>query len=116
MGSPDAEVSRALSGVHALLLEFNHDAAMLAGGPYSPALKRRVAGPRGHLSNEQAAEVLRAAAAPPLHTVVLAHLSATNNTPELALAAARGALERGGLGQVRVVIAEQDRIGPNLEV
>ncbi len=103
------------------MLEFNHDAEMLARGPYSDALKRRVGGPRGHLSNAQAAEVLRwAAAAPPggrapLHTLVLAHLSATNNRPELALASARAVLQELGLEHVRMLVAEQDRPGPSLE-
>lgn len=122
MGEPERGAAAALSDVELLVLEFNHDPEMLARGPYSEALKRRVGGPRGHLSNAQAAEVLRMAAraangrAPVLHTLVLAHLSATNNRPELALASARGALEECSLAHARVLVAEQDRPGPSLEV
>ena len=116
MGAPEAAAARALRGAQLLLLEFNHDEELLRAGPYTPALKRRVGGPRGHLSNAQAAEVLRTAAGPELHTLILAHLSHTNNTPELASAAARAALDGLGLERVRIVLAEQDRIGPSLEV
>ena len=116
MGHPDRHAARQLAGAHLLVLEFNHDLGMLDRGPYEPALKRRIAGPHGHLSNEQAAEMLCHLAGPELHTVVLAHLSETNNTPLLALAAARGMLEDLGLDHVRVVIAEQARIGENAAV
>jgi phosphoribosyl 1,2-cyclic phosphodiesterase len=116
MGHPERHVSRQLQGAHLVVLEFNHDRPMLERGPYDQPLKRRIAGPQGHLSNEQAAEMLAYLAGPELHTLVLAHLSEVNNTPLLALAAARDMLGRLGLGRVRVVIAEQDRIGENLDV
>ena len=113
---PSEAAARALADVEILVLEFNHDAEMLASGPYSPGLKRRVGGPRGHLSNEQAAEVLRRSAGAGLHTLVLAHLSRTNNRPELALESAHGVLAERGLGHVRVLVAAQDQPGPSLEV
>jgi len=116
LGTPDPAPGRALADAHVLVLEFNHDAEMLAGGPYSDALKKRVAGPRGHLSNAEAARLLEAAVGPALHTLVLAHLSAVNNRPELALASARAALAALGREDVRLLVAEQDRIGPLLEV
>jgi len=108
--------ARELRAAQLLVLEFNHDADMLARGPYTPQLKRRVGGPRGHLSNAEAAAVLRTAAGPDLHTLVLAHLSRVNNRPELALAAARAVLEELGRADVRVEVAEQDAVGPALEV
>lgn len=116
MGVPRPEVAARLRGAHVLVLEFNHDAQLLAGGPYPAALKRRIAGNAGHLSNEQAARMLCAMADGNLHTLVLAHLSAHNNTPERALEAARAALEVAGLHGVRVLVAGQDEVGENLEV
>ncbi len=116
MGKSDPHAAKQLAGAHLIVLEFNHDLAMLRDGPYADALKRRVGGDRGHLSNEQAADMLRRMAGPRLHTVVLAHLSRTNNTPELALAAARAALDAAGRSDVRILVAEQDTIGPNLAV
>lgn len=116
MGVPRPEVAARLRGAHVLVLEFNHDARMLAEGPYPAVLKRRIAGNAGHLSNEQAARMLRDMADGNLHTLVLAHLSAHNNTPELALAAAHGALDAAGLRGVRVLVASQDEVGENLAV
>ena len=116
MGEPREEVARALQGAHLLLLEFNYDARMLAEGPYPSQLKRRISGGRGHLSNEQAAIMLARLAGPNLHTLVLAHLSETNNTPELALEAARATLSRLGLDHVQVLVADQHEVGPVLSV
>ncbi|MEO0652255.1 MAG: MBL fold metallo-hydrolase [Planctomycetota bacterium] len=116
MGRPERSVAERLAGPHLLVLEFNHDSRRLADGPYSAALKRRVAGDRGHLSNAQAAEMLEGLLGPETHTVVLAHLSETNNTPELALDAARTVLERLGRTDVRLLVAAQHEIGPELEV
>ena len=116
MGRPSEEVARALEGVHVLVLEFNYDTEMMRRGPYTPALKKRITGDRGHLSNEQAAEMLGMLASLDLHTIVLAHLSRTNNTPELALEAARDSLARAGRPDVRVLIASQDEVGESLAV
>ena len=80
-----------LAGCDVVLLESNHDAKMLWDGPYPFHLKRRVAGDRGHLSNAQTGTALRSLDRR-ARDVVLMHLSETNNTPELAAAAAREAL------------------------
>ncbi len=116
MGAPDRHVAQALAGAHVLLLEFNHDPELLRSGPYSEALKRRVAGPLGHLSNAEAATMLRWLAGAELHTLVLAHVSRTNNSAALARAAAEDALAELGRGDVRILVAEQDAPGPDLEV
>lgn len=83
---------RLLRGAKLALLESNHDAAMLASGPYPRGLKRRIASPRGHLSNAQAHALLRALDRD-VEAVVLMHLSTTNNRPELALEVAADALQ-----------------------
>jgi phosphoribosyl 1,2-cyclic phosphodiesterase len=71
-----------------LIIEFNHDPQMLMEGPYPWDLKRRVRGRKGHLSNNEAAKLLSELAHGGLKQVVLAHLSETNNKPELALSEA----------------------------
>ena len=71
-----------LSGVDAALLETNHDLEMLANGPYSHRLKKRVGGRYGHLSNEEAVRLLKDYPSDRLRTVFLSHLSAENNHPE----------------------------------
>ena len=86
-------IVESLMACDALLLECNHDAAMLAGGPYSYSLKQRVGGPLGHLSNAQAADLLALLDTSRLQHLVAAHLSDKNNQPALARAALAGALE-----------------------
>lgn len=81
-----------LNACDALLLEFNHDTQMLQDGPYPDALKRRVLSRYGHLSNTQAAELLGEMDCSRLQHLVAIHLSEKNNRPDLALAAAAGAL------------------------
>ena len=92
-GSITAHIQQQLSGCEALLLECNHDVAMLADGPYPPSLKHRVGGRLGHLSNHQAAELLALLDTTPLTHLVAAHLSDKNNRPELARAALAGVLD-----------------------
>jgi len=116
MGRPDPHVAARLAGAHVLVLEFNHDADMVAAGPYTAALKRRILGNAGHLSNGQAGEMLRLLAGPGLHTLVLAHLSEVNNRPLLALAAASSVLEELGLTHVQVELARQDGVGAPVAV
>jgi len=105
IGAPTAEVARALDGLHALQLECNHDAQMLMGGSYPYFLKQRIAGDAGHLSNAQAAALLGMIDRSRLHTVAAAHLSRSNNRPDLAHAALAG-----WCGDVleRVLVATQD--------
>jgi phosphoribosyl 1,2-cyclic phosphodiesterase len=84
VGAPTREVAAALDGVHVLQLECNHDEDLLAGGDYPPFLKQRIGGDRGHLSNAQAVALLKMIDRSCLHTVAAAHLSRSNNRPELA--------------------------------
>ncbi len=69
---------------HVLFLETNYDEKMLWEGSYPCILKRRVASPVGHLSNDQAFELIRDHAGPELVHIFLSHLSGENNRPELA--------------------------------
>ncbi len=91
LGEVTARLFDHVADCDALLLESNHDRALLERGPYPEMLKRRIASSRGHLSNAQASELLRALG-PRTKKVVLMHLSETNNRPELAREAARAAL------------------------
>ena len=104
LGHVPRKLAKHLSGCQLVLLESNHDPAMLAEGPYPDFLKKRVAARTGHLSNQQAAELL-ARLGRETREVVLMHLSKTNNSPMLALGQARAAL-RGR--RVKVRCAHQD--------
>ncbi len=91
-GCSTPHIERQLDGCHALILESNHDRDMLATGPYPPSLQDRVGGGLGHLSNDQAAEILRRIGNRSLQHLVAAHLSEKNNKPELAVEALSEAL------------------------
>jgi phosphoribosyl 1,2-cyclic phosphodiesterase len=110
LGSPRPEIARAFSGVTALVLEMNHDLAMLQSGPYPEGLKRRIRGNWGHLSNAQGAQLLRSLLHPELQHVTLAHLSEHNNTEALAREAAEAVLRDGPRG-ARLAIARQHAAG-----
>lgn len=90
---PD-EARDILRGADTLVLEANHDLGLLESGPYPYPLKRRIAGERGHLSNVDAAEFAVWAAQNGTQTIVLAHLSKENNTPELACLTVMHRLQR----------------------
>ncbi len=103
-GAVTARVEQMLQACDALLLECNHDAAMLAGGSYPPWLKRRIAGDHGHLSNAQAAALLSRMDTSQLQHIIAMHLSEQNNTPPLAACALSQAL---GCSPEWVTVADQ---------
>lgn len=92
LGEPTAHVVQVLKECDALVLECNHDPGLLESGPYPPSLKRRIAGRLGHLDNPASARLLSQLDGRRLRHVVAAHLSETNNRPDLARAALAGAL------------------------
>ncbi len=82
-------ITQRLKTCNGIILEFNHDLQMLQNGPYPLHLQQRVRSSRGHLANIDAAEFLKILQHDKLSHVVLAHLSETNNLPELAMKEAR---------------------------
>jgi phosphoribosyl 1,2-cyclic phosphodiesterase len=115
LGSLTLEVLEGLSGCDVVVLESNHDEAMLLDGPYPPFLKRRVNGPNGHLSNADAAELIRCVCHDGLRHLALAHLSRTNNKPDLPLEAARLALGARAPG-VQLSLGWQERAGEFIRI
>ena len=93
LGSITEHMLDGIAGCAALVLECNHDEAMLAASRYPPSLKARIGGRYGHLSNALAVELLGSGVAGHLRHLVAAHLSRENNRPEIvrtALASAWG--------------------------
>jgi phosphoribosyl 1,2-cyclic phosphodiesterase len=93
LGHPFTRLAGWLEEVDAAYLESNYDPELLACGPYPPALKARICGGGGHLSNPEAAGLLQACRRKP-RWIALAHLSAQNNHPQLALGTHRTAVGR----------------------
>lgn len=100
---------QALAGCDALMIECNHDLAMLAQSTYPLFLKRRISGALGHFSNNDTTEFLAELDQKKLKRVVGAHLSLQNNTPELVRSALCSALHSG---QAEIMVAcQQDGFG-----
>lgn len=103
LGFVPRDVAEMLRGCEMVVLESNHDPHMLQAGPYPYALKMRVAGPSGHLSNPDCAVFAADLVKNGTKTLILAHLSEKNNMPELALQQTRAALR--GLPDCDVYVA-----------
>jgi len=84
MGLATSLIRHQLKGCHVLILETNHDRILLDESDRPWSLKQRIAGRQGHLSNEEAAALLKEIAGPELQRVYLAHMSQDCNQEELA--------------------------------
>lgn len=115
MGTMTGEIFEQIRGSGAVVLEFNHDVERLKNGPYPYPLKLRILSERGHLSNGFSAKVAVRLAQTGTKHLTLAHLSAENNTPELALEAALSALREAGL-EPKVTLAPRDMLGEVVEL
>lgn len=97
LGTVTEGVKEALTGCDAVLLESNHDLAMLRNGSYPAYLKSRIRSDFGHLSNPVSADLAAYLASSGTTRLILGHLSRENNTPALALDCARTRLALCGL-------------------
>lgn len=104
LGHVFSGLQEVISTLDAVLIESNYDDAMLRHGTYPQRLKDRISGKRGHISNEDAAALLDTCDANRLQWACLGHLSAHNNSPEVALATHR---ERFG-NRLRMYCADRD--------
>ena len=103
-------VKQRVKGCHCLIFESNHDLDMLKVGPYPWQVKQRVMSRQGHLSNLAAAGFLAEDFDGAAQVLVLAHLSETNNHPEIARLTAAQALEQricGGSEHTSLHVASQ---------
>jgi phosphoribosyl 1,2-cyclic phosphodiesterase len=108
LGYIPPNVKAQLKGLDLLLLESNHDLEMLRDGPYPWSVKQRVLSRVGHLSNDAAATYLENEYDGQAAYVILAHLSESNNLPELArISAERALCGRASLLANRLLLAAQ---------
>lgn len=102
-------VENCVRGADLLVAEANHDPGLLMDGPYPYYLKQRISGCHGHLSNADCAALVSRSGA---ETVILAHLSAENNRPDLALETVRAAVG----AHVTVEVAPRGETGRRYEI
>jgi phosphoribosyl 1,2-cyclic phosphodiesterase len=108
LGTVTPVVRRHLRDCDALIIETNHDVDMLkqSGRPWS--LVQRILGRQGHLSNEQAADLIEAVMTDRLRAIFPAHLSEDCNTPDCAMAALRAMLQRKGCAGIALLPTHRD--------
>lgn len=100
-----------------LFVEANYDTQLLEADTKRPwATKQRISSRHGHLSNDQAAELLEEIAHPDLHHVVLGHLSDDCNDPDRVVKRMQESLHRVGVKETRVICAERRQPTQTIEV
>lgn len=105
LGQVSNLVRERLHRSHALVLESNYCPTMLQQGPYPPAVRQRIHGSHGHLSNGDMNSLLAGLLHDELQLVVIVHISQENNTEELARSMASKVL---GDHPAELVVARQD--------
>lgn len=96
LGAPTEKLTKSLYDLDTILIESNHDIGMLQAGPYPYYLKQRIWGNRGHLSNEACGGIINNIISDKLKNIILGHLSAENNYPDLAFSAVRNEINFAG--------------------
>ena len=96
-----------LKGSRQIILESNHDVEMLRFGSYPYYLKQRILSENGHMSNELSAQVSVKLADSGTESIMLAHLSRENNTPEIAEITTHNALCSEGFSNVNLSVASR---------
>ena len=109
VGRVSVEQMNALSACGIVMLESNHDVAMLKANPrYDYRLKQRILSDKGHLSNADCAAACAYLASGGVKRFILAHLSEENNNPELAVKAVSSSIADAGIADAVVTAAGQD--------
>ncbi|MEI6033473.1 MAG: MBL fold metallo-hydrolase [Verrucomicrobiae bacterium] len=117
LGYATRQVVESVRGVKALLIETNHDEALLQQDTKRPwAVKQRILSRHGHLSNAAAAALVAEAATEALAHVLLGHLSRDCNSPELAIAAVDSSLQQKGHRNVMVQCAATEGDAPAVRI
>ena len=109
-------VRQRLTDCRVLIVESNHDEEMLLNGPYPWPLKQRVRSTHGHLSNGEAAHLLNELLWQGLEGIFLAHLSETNNQPQLAFRHAQQVLDEQSICDPRLYVGSQDNVSACLHL
>ena len=115
LGYVTDQVRQAVAGCDLLVCETNYDPDWMRTGPYPYALKQRIMGDHGHLSNEDGAELAAMGVQSGASVIVLAHLSAENNTPARALETVSRRLRAMGCDpeeDITLAVAPRKEVGP----
>jgi phosphoribosyl 1,2-cyclic phosphodiesterase len=108
-GMADESIEKELKGADFLMVESNHDPNMLKIGRYPQFLKQRVLGKLGHLSNEDAGNLVKNLDLNENAQVILGHLSMENNFPELAYQTVKNVLVKAGMEKLSIELTYRDK-------
>jgi len=110
LGFASSLVISKLQSCHAAIIEANYDDLLLQNDVKRPwSTKQRISSRHGHLSNLQAAELMKAAEAAELEAVVWCHLSGDCNSPEHVDRVVRPITDEMGYGtRLAMTCASQD--------
>lgn len=115
-GQQTVRIRERLSNCNALVMECNYDPTMLENNAaYPRSVKNRITGGHGHLSNNQAAMLLREIAHKSLRHISAVHISENNNREELVITELEWVL-RGLRIAPAVIPARQREAGAWVEV
>lgn len=117
LGYVSDDVRQAVFGCDTIVIESNHDVNMLQNGPYPYLLKRRVLSNAGHLSNDSCAKELSNFVKNGTTRILLAHLSAQNNIPQLAYITSQSALAEAGMVENKdflLMLAPKENVGGSI--
>lgn len=115
-GTATQLVRARLKDCNALVIEANHDTRMLLTGPYPPELKQRIRSRHGHLSNDETFHLIEELLHEQLRAIVFAHLSETNNHPDIIAQAYRALRMREEWRGVHFEIGDQHQPGKQIEL
>ena len=101
-------ITEKLKACRMLVIEANHDEDMLMNGPYPWHLKQRIKSRHGHISNNESMQLLQELLHEKLEGVFLAHLSETNNDPQLPKNAAEQLLSGQNICRPALQIGNQN--------
>jgi len=107
LGHMTDELAEGLRACTTIVMEANYDPGLLRAGPYPWSLKERIASPRGHLANADVAKFVARSLGRECHSLVLAHLSETNNHPDVVRMTIEPGLDAIAGGRVRLFVAER---------
>ena len=111
IGHIDQRILDTLAGCELVLLEANHDVDMLMAGSYPYLLKKRILSGVGHLCNEDCGKALVKLYGRGLKSAILGHLSAENNSPDVALVTVHSLLEEAGIAdRMQIALAKRDEV------
>ena len=118
IGHITSDIVKHIDGSEFILLEANYDPEVLKYTKYPFQLKNRIAGPTGHLSNQDAGQTINYLIRSGLKNAILGHLSKESNFPELAYQTVMDELISNGtnLDNFNLSIASRDYPGKLIHI